>query len=92
MYGYQEDYIRLARHSSEVLWNYFISPETDWKHETGADEQSGIVHSKKIKGVGKLYRLKVSKYQKFEHNIFFSLLTIRTQESDKIVFHSKCES
>ncbi|XP_059151224.1 stAR-related lipid transfer protein 3-like isoform X2 [Physella acuta] len=54
----ENDYIRLARHSWDVLWTYVTSPESDWKCETGVNESSGVVHSKKVKGVGKVFRLK----------------------------------
>lgn len=54
------DYIRLARHSVEVLWAYLHSPETEWKLEKGTSVEEGMVHSKKVQGVGKVFRLKCS--------------------------------
>ncbi|KAK3799572.1 hypothetical protein RRG08_053201 [Elysia crispata] len=52
------DYIRLARHAVEVLWAYLHSPETEWKLENGTSAEEGLVHSKKVQGVGKVFRLK----------------------------------
>ncbi|CAL1536752.1 unnamed protein product [Lymnaea stagnalis] len=54
----ENDYIRLAKHSWEVLWTYYTSPESDWKLETGNNEMTGVVHSKKVKSVGKVFRLR----------------------------------
>ncbi|CAG5115492.1 unnamed protein product [Candidula unifasciata] len=54
----ENDYVKLAKHSWEVLWTYVNSPESDWKLEAGTSEVEGVVHSKKIKGVGKVFRLK----------------------------------
>ncbi|XP_035825872.1 uncharacterized protein LOC101862583 [Aplysia californica] len=53
----ENDYVRLARHSWEVLWTYITSPESDWKSESGSSIEAGVVHSKKVKGVGKVFRL-----------------------------------
>ncbi|RUS71554.1 hypothetical protein EGW08_020682 [Elysia chlorotica] len=52
------DYIRLARHAVEVLWAYLHSPDSEWTLEKGASEEEGVVHSKKVHGVGKVFRLK----------------------------------
>ncbi|CAG5123806.1 unnamed protein product [Candidula unifasciata] len=52
------DYVKVARHSWDVLWIYVNSPETDWKLESDSVETGGIIHSRRIKGVGKVYRLK----------------------------------
>ena len=60
MYCLQDnDYVRLARHSAEVLWAYLHSPEAEWKLEKGSSVEEGLVHSKKVQGVGKVFRLKV---------------------------------
>ncbi|GFR84251.1 StAR-related lipid transfer protein 3 [Elysia marginata] len=56
--GTDNDYIRLAKHSVEVLWTYLRSPETEWKLEKGTSVEEGLVHSKKVQGVGKVFRLK----------------------------------
>ncbi|KAI8767398.1 StAR-related lipid transfer protein 3, partial [Biomphalaria glabrata] len=54
----ESEYMKLAKHSWEVLWTYLNSPESDWTVETGVDEMTGVVHSKRVKGVGKVFRLK----------------------------------
>lgn len=53
------DYIKVARHSWDVLWVYVNTPETDWKLESDSVEANGVIHSRRIKGIGKVYRLKV---------------------------------
>ncbi|GFN75973.1 star-related lipid transfer protein 3 [Plakobranchus ocellatus] len=52
------DYIKLARHCFEVLWTYLQSPESEWKLEKGTSVEEGLVHSKRVKGIGKIFRLK----------------------------------
>lgn len=41
--------------------------EDGWKHETGISLQDGIVSSRQVKNIGKVFRLEVS-----ELNILFS--------------------
>ncbi|KAH9524307.1 StAR- lipid transfer protein 3 [Bulinus truncatus] len=54
----ENEYIKLAKHSWDVLWTYVSSPDSDWNLETGVDETTGVVHSKKVRSVGKVFRLK----------------------------------
>ena len=54
-----EEYRQLAEKSWESLWTYFTMPESDWKYETGKNEQEGIIHSLHTKEYGKIFKLQV---------------------------------
>ncbi|PVD36129.1 hypothetical protein C0Q70_03102 [Pomacea canaliculata] len=71
-----EEYSSVAKECWDALWEYLVMDESRWKLETGDSLKEGIIHSQKVKGRGKVYRLQgevdmdaKSLWEEMVHNI-----------------------